>query len=227
MLAGRMGEAIETTQTLYPHLLDAKPDLLFTLKCRQFVEMVNGTDSEVRNNSSNITASGGSSSSSSPTSQQQHHSRNSPRAGTFYSNTEAAGSSARSSPSHSPYGRSTTPPSSHTTPSTPFHQQQRKSPVSSACGSPNRPSGKQQQQHSFSHQQNGSRNTSNNLASGDHIAVNGNTTSPKIIESEDMDLSDEGDHSSTLSNGNSHINGTSGHEDNEEMGEGINLFLLI
>ncbi|RUS75825.1 hypothetical protein EGW08_016417 [Elysia chlorotica] len=220
VLAGRMGEAIETTQTLYPHLLDAKPDLLFTLKCRQFVEMVNGTDSEVRNNNSSITALGGSPSSSSPPSQsQQHHpNRSSPRAGTFHSNTDAAGGSARSSPSHSPYGRSATPSSSHTTPSAPFHQQQRKSPVSSACGSPSRPSGKQQQQqqHSNNHQQNGSRNTANNLASGDHIAVNGNTTSPKIIESEDMDLSDEGDHSSTLSNGNSHINGTSGHDDDDE-----------
>ena len=220
-----MGEAIETTQTLYPQLLDAKPDLLFTLKCRQFVEMVNGTDSEVRNNNnssnSSITALGGLPSSSSPPPQQHHHhSRNSPRSGTFHSNTEAAGASTRSSPSHSPhpYGRSTTPPSSHSTSSAPFHQQQRRSPANSACGSPNRPSGKQQQ-HNNSHQQNGSRNSSNSLASGDHIAVNGSTTSPRIIEAEEMDLSDEGDHSSTLSNGNSHINGTSGHEDDEEMGE--------
>ncbi|CAG0883714.1 unnamed protein product [Darwinula stevensoni] len=48
VLAGRMGEAIEATQSLYPGLLDRNPDLLFMLKCRQFVEMVNGTDSEVR-----------------------------------------------------------------------------------------------------------------------------------------------------------------------------------
>lgn len=218
VLAGRMGEAIETTQTLYPQLLDAKPDLLFTLKCRQFVEMVNGTDSEVRNNSNSNSATLGSlsSSSSSPSQLHHHHSRNSPRAGIFHSNTEAAGGSARSSPSHSPYGRSGTPPSSQTAPSTPFHQQQRRSPATSACGSPNRTSGKQQQ-HSTSHQQNGSRNLSSNLASGDHIALNGNSTSPKIMETEDMDLSDEGDHSSTLSNGNSQINGTSGHEDDEDM----------
>nr|KAG5696600.1 hypothetical protein BaRGS_034061 [Batillaria attramentaria] len=48
VLAGRMGEAIETTQLLYPGLLERNPNLLFTLKCRQFVEMVNGADSEVR-----------------------------------------------------------------------------------------------------------------------------------------------------------------------------------
>ena len=48
VLSGRMGEAIETTQTLYPTLLDSRPNLLFLLKVRQFVEMVGGCDSEVR-----------------------------------------------------------------------------------------------------------------------------------------------------------------------------------
>ena len=43
-----MGEAIETTQQLYPGLLERDTNLLFMLKCRQFIEMVNGTDSEVR-----------------------------------------------------------------------------------------------------------------------------------------------------------------------------------
>ncbi|GFN79198.1 ran-binding protein 9 [Plakobranchus ocellatus] len=268
VLAGRMGEAIETTQTLYPQLLDAKPDLLFTLKCRQFVEMVNGTDSEVRNNNSTcggggVTVLGSSPSSSSPASsttvgqQHHHHSRSSPRAGTLYGSSETVGGSARSSPSHSPhpYGRSATPPSSNSTTSASFHQQQqqqqqthsphhlsqhqhqqRRTPPNSACGSPNRSSGKQsgqynpasqnqQQQQNNSHHQNGARrgseesalNSVNSLASGDHIALNGNSGSPRIIETEDMDLSDEGDHSSTLSNGNSHVNGTSGHEDDEEM----------
>uniref|UniRef100_S4RDR9 RAN binding protein 10 n=1 Tax=Petromyzon marinus TaxID=7757 RepID=S4RDR9_PETMA len=47
VLAGRMGEAIEATQQSYPGLLDRYPELLFRLKVRQFVEMVNGTDSEV------------------------------------------------------------------------------------------------------------------------------------------------------------------------------------
>lgn len=43
-----MGEAIETTQALYPTLLESRPDLLFLLKVRQFIEMVGGYDSEVR-----------------------------------------------------------------------------------------------------------------------------------------------------------------------------------
>ncbi len=32
VLSGRMGEAIETTQQLYPNLLERNPDLLFMLK---------------------------------------------------------------------------------------------------------------------------------------------------------------------------------------------------
>jgi hypothetical protein len=36
------------TQTLYPGLLERNQNLLFVLKCRQFVEMVSGNDSEVR-----------------------------------------------------------------------------------------------------------------------------------------------------------------------------------
>lgn len=48
VLNGQMGEAIETTQRLYPGLLENNPNLEFMLKCRQFVEMVNGTESEVR-----------------------------------------------------------------------------------------------------------------------------------------------------------------------------------
>uniref|UniRef100_A0A8C6WYT0 RAN binding protein 9 n=1 Tax=Neogobius melanostomus TaxID=47308 RepID=A0A8C6WYT0_9GOBI len=39
VLSGRMGEAIETTQQLYPSLLERNPDLLFMLKVRQFIEM--------------------------------------------------------------------------------------------------------------------------------------------------------------------------------------------
>ncbi|XP_002739300.1 ran-binding protein 9 [Saccoglossus kowalevskii] len=48
VLAGRMGEAIETTKKLYPGLLERNSNLLFMLKVRQFIEMVNGTDSEVK-----------------------------------------------------------------------------------------------------------------------------------------------------------------------------------
>lgn len=32
VLSGRMGEAIDTTQQLYPNLLERNPDLLFMLK---------------------------------------------------------------------------------------------------------------------------------------------------------------------------------------------------
>ncbi|XP_063905361.1 ran-binding protein 9 isoform X3 [Zophobas morio] len=47
VLAGRMGEAIERTSRLYPGLLENNQNLLFMLKCRQFVEMVNGSDVEI------------------------------------------------------------------------------------------------------------------------------------------------------------------------------------
>lgn len=46
-MSGRIGEAIELTRSLYPGLLERDLDLLFLLKYRQFVEMVNGSDSEV------------------------------------------------------------------------------------------------------------------------------------------------------------------------------------
>ena len=48
ILAGRISEAIDTTQSLYPSLLDRNPNLFFQLKCRQFIEMVNGCDGEVK-----------------------------------------------------------------------------------------------------------------------------------------------------------------------------------
>ena len=51
VLAGRMGEAIELTQRLYPGLLEKQQNLLFLLRVRQFIEMVNGTDSEVNRGS--------------------------------------------------------------------------------------------------------------------------------------------------------------------------------
>ncbi|XP_005096797.1 ran-binding protein 9 [Aplysia californica] len=238
VLAGRMGEAIESTQSLYPKLLEAKPDLLFMLKCRQFVEMVNGTDSEVRGG---VSPYGPASHSRSPKSHQSGE------------------GSSRSSPSHSPHAQASIPP---TTPQFPqqtqhsFHynqQQHHRSPGSSSSNSPSRASasGKQhpspascpppslhQQQHSNSYNSSGGggggggaqannqteyahmeeeamMNSANSAASGDHMAMNGG---PRLIQAEEMDLSDEGDHSSTLSNGNSHLNGNSSHcEDDEDM----------
>ncbi|VVC96517.1 unnamed protein product [Leptidea sinapis] len=47
VMCGRIGEAIESTRRAWPALLERDPELLFLLKCRQFVEMVNGADSEV------------------------------------------------------------------------------------------------------------------------------------------------------------------------------------
>lgn len=48
ILAGKIGEAIECTDQLFPGLLSSNTTLLFTLKLRQFIEMINGTSSEVQ-----------------------------------------------------------------------------------------------------------------------------------------------------------------------------------
>ena len=48
VLSGRIGEAIETTDQFFPGLLAKNSNLLFLLKIRQFIEMIDGTDSEVR-----------------------------------------------------------------------------------------------------------------------------------------------------------------------------------
>ncbi|XP_063852377.1 ran-binding protein 9-like [Scylla paramamosain] len=48
VLSGRMGEAIDTVHQLYPGLLENNKNLLFMLKVRQFIEMVNGTDTDVK-----------------------------------------------------------------------------------------------------------------------------------------------------------------------------------
>jgi len=44
VLQGKIGEAIATTQHLYPVILRDNIDLLFRLKVRQFIEMVSGAD---------------------------------------------------------------------------------------------------------------------------------------------------------------------------------------
>jgi len=46
VLDGRLGEAIRTTQQFYPDLLENNLELLFILRCRQFIEIVNGTEGE-------------------------------------------------------------------------------------------------------------------------------------------------------------------------------------
>ena len=44
ILSGRLHEAIATTEARYPGLLDRHKELLFRLKCRQFIEMISGAD---------------------------------------------------------------------------------------------------------------------------------------------------------------------------------------
>ncbi|XP_039953804.1 ran-binding proteins 9/10 homolog isoform X3 [Bactrocera neohumeralis] len=46
VLSGKMGHAIEHTLRSYPGLLENNKSLWFMLKCRQFIEMVNGSDIE-------------------------------------------------------------------------------------------------------------------------------------------------------------------------------------
>lgn len=46
MLDGQLGEAISTTHQFYPDLLENNLELLFVLRCRQFIEIVNGTEGE-------------------------------------------------------------------------------------------------------------------------------------------------------------------------------------
>jgi len=91
VLSGRMGEAIEITQSLYPGLLESRPNLLFLLKVRQFIEMVDGSDSEVR------------SLSRSPKSQHQSSPSMSPMASSHGANStmRSRSRSRSSSPSHS------------------------------------------------------------------------------------------------------------------------------
>ncbi|CAL1533619.1 unnamed protein product [Lymnaea stagnalis] len=244
-----MGEAIETTQYLYPHLLDTKPDLLFMLKCRQFVEMVNGTDSEVRGGNSSYHSIGTG----------IVHSR-SPKS-------YLSDGSSRSSPAQSPhpYSRAGTPPSQqhqysvHYSQQQTFNQQSHQSHHNrgsggSACNSPSRSSGKSQgrqspgsvstaHHNSQHHYHNSSYNNSsdngnsmqnnhplncghigeaeallnsaNAIAVGDHSSMNGGPVGSRLIDTEEMELSDEGDHASPQSNGNSHINGNSIHDDEE------------
>ncbi|XP_030564818.1 ran-binding proteins 9/10 homolog isoform X3 [Drosophila novamexicana] len=47
---GKMSQAIENTLRSYPGLLENNKNLWFALKCRQFIEMINGADIEHANN---------------------------------------------------------------------------------------------------------------------------------------------------------------------------------
>ena len=48
ILSGRISETIDTTQNLYLGLFDRNKKLFFQLKCRQFTEMINGCDGEIK-----------------------------------------------------------------------------------------------------------------------------------------------------------------------------------
>ncbi|KAH8292947.1 hypothetical protein KR018_001507, partial [Drosophila ironensis] len=50
ILTGKMSQAIEHTLHSYPGLLENNKNLWFALKCRQFIEMINGADIEQANN---------------------------------------------------------------------------------------------------------------------------------------------------------------------------------
>lgn len=47
IMSGKMSQAIEHTLRSYPGLLENNKNLWFMLKCRQFIEMINGSDIEV------------------------------------------------------------------------------------------------------------------------------------------------------------------------------------
>ena len=44
VLRGRISEAVRLVRSSYPSLLENNPELMFRLKCRQFVEMIGGYD---------------------------------------------------------------------------------------------------------------------------------------------------------------------------------------
>uniref|UniRef100_A0A1B0BHV8 Ran-binding proteins 9/10 homolog n=1 Tax=Glossina palpalis gambiensis TaxID=67801 RepID=A0A1B0BHV8_9MUSC len=46
IMSGKMGQAIDHTLHSYPGLLESNKNLWFMLKCRQFIEMINGSDVE-------------------------------------------------------------------------------------------------------------------------------------------------------------------------------------
>ena len=52
LMNGYIGEAIELTRKLFPGILDKNPNLLFALKIRKFIEMVNGSENETKSSRS-------------------------------------------------------------------------------------------------------------------------------------------------------------------------------
>lgn len=54
VLSGKIGEAIHLTNKLYPDVLKQNSNLLFALKCRQFIEMIAGCTAVETNGTSNV-----------------------------------------------------------------------------------------------------------------------------------------------------------------------------
>lgn len=97
ILEGRTTDAIDKTKELFPILLNDK-NLLFVLKVRQFIEMINGTESEIRHTPSNGSQSTTSLSLNNKSSSSSSRSRsNSPYTSTQQTNGTANVSARRSS----------------------------------------------------------------------------------------------------------------------------------
>ena len=208
VLEGRMGEAIEKTQQLYPGLLDRNRNLLFMLKCRQFIEMVNGTDSEVCGPSMLSPRSQSSSARSSPSMSPTHH-------GIVR---QQGGGSGGSSPARAVTVTVPIAPSkshsSHSVPSSSSSSSSSSTPLSSNTN--NSATGLQ----SISEEE---MNAQNN-------AMNGNAAPPTRIEEVDvdMDTSENDERTTSVVNGSAadFLNGTAengntgAEEEDDDMGKG-------
>lgn len=193
-----MGEAIETTQLLYPGLLERNPNLLFTLKCRQFVEMVNGADSEVRGSASrsprSYPGSGNGSNRSSPSLSPAHNTSSNASSAASHilhhhhqSQPSRSGGSASSSPSRvGKISRSSTPGPSSSAASTHSQQQQPHS------GNPS------DNVHCTSEDM---KNAANSSPSSERFVMNGSGHG-YIEDEENMELSDGMVEDGLVSNGN-------------------------
>lgn len=61
VLGGRISEAIKITNQLCPNLLQSNPNLLFALKCRQFIELISGAENDFQAKFNHASANGDSS----------------------------------------------------------------------------------------------------------------------------------------------------------------------
>ena len=199
-----MGEAIDTTQTLYPGLLERNANLLFMLKCRQFIEMVNGTDSEVRGAAMRSPRSRHSSGStrSSPSMSPVHHSTKASSVGTL-----SAGSSpsrfitTKSHSAHTPSTSTSSTGGNHHT-------------AAAAGGNSNNSSSSPNQANTSNKDSKNTHSITEQEMNSVNVAMNGATTSSENVSKtivtspdSDVDMQDgsdcqsDSDDSRTVSNG--------------------------